>query len=249
MIRPTTILISIMHANNEIGTIQPIKEVSEIAKFYKILFHSDAAQSIGKIPFLIPDLGVDFLSIAGHKMYAPKGIGALYIKKGLSLKKWMHGANQERGLRAGTENVIEVVGLGKSAETLFGTVKTEKNRLNNLRNKFVGMIQQSIPEVKINGGLENCLPNTANLSFPTIPAHKLLESLPMIAASAGAACHSGSTSISHVLKSIQLDDSLAKSAIRFSFGKKSTETEITQAAHLIMQAINKLKNKEKDQLL
>ena len=184
-IRPQTILVSVMHANNETGSIQPITEISRITRDSGILLHTDAAQSVGKIPVDVGELGVDLLSVAGHKLYAPKGVGALYIRRGVKLTKLLHGANHEAGRRAGTENVIGIVGLGKAAE-LVGSWQ-----LAVLRDRLFDGIREAIPEVRLNGHPELRLPNTLSLGFPGVEAAMLLQAMYGIAASAGAACHAG----------------------------------------------------------
>jgi cysteine sulfinate desulfinase/cysteine desulfurase-like protein len=188
-IRKNTILISIMHANNEIGTIQPIEEIGRIAIEHNILFHSDAAQSPGKIPVDVQKLNVDLLSIAGHKLYAPKGIGALYIREGIKLEKLIHGADHERNLRAGTENVLEIVGLGKACEIAGRDLEENMQIMKESRDRLHTLIKQRIPEVKRNGHPQKRLPNTLSLSFPGMEANLIVNELADkgIAVSAGAA--------------------------------------------------------------
>ncbi len=236
-----TILISIMHANNEVGTIEPIKEISIIAHSHNIIFHTDAAQSIGKIPVRVDDLGVDLLSIAGHKLYAPKGIGVLYIRTGIEIEKIIHGAEHERNLRAGTENVLEIVGLGKACELVDRHLDDYKKNFSQRRDQLEGEIKREFPWVKINGDLENRLPNTSNISFKGIEANLILSELVTVAASAGAACHSDQVDISHVLEAMHIPSEIAMGTIRFSTGRMTTKEDIKKAAKEIVHVIKKLK--------
>jgi cysteine desulfurase len=242
MITPQTILITVMHANNETGTIQPIREISRIARSHKILFHTDAAQSCGKIPVNVEDLGVDLLSVAGHKLYAPKGIGALYIRRGTQLEKMIHGADHEGNRRAGTENVIEAVGLGKAVAILTGDLAPEESgkRMSGLRDRLLAGIREEIPEIRINGHPTECLPNTLSVSFPRMEANRLLEEMQGIAASAGAACHSDRTDISPVLTAMQVPMEYAIGTIRFSVGRMTTGEEVEKAVGIITEAVKRL---------
>lgn len=242
-VKKSTILISIMHANNEIGTIQPIEKIGEIAKNHNILFHTDAAQSPGKIPVDVKNLNIDLLSIAGHKLYAPKGIGALYIREGIKLEKLIHGADHERNLRAGTENVLEIAGLGKACEVADRDLGENRRNMKESRDKLQTLIQQYFPEVKLNGHPEKRLPNTLSLSFPGIEANLIVNELADkgIAVSAGAACHTDSIDVSAVLKAIKVKEYEAMGTIRFSTGKNTTLHEIEQAAEIIKEVVNKLK--------
>ncbi len=243
-IRPDTILISIMHANNEIGTLQPIAEIGKIAWKYGIRFHSDGAQSVGKVKTDMQELGVDLFSIAGHKLYAPKGIGALYIKRGTKLEKFMHGANHERNLRAGTENVLEIVGLGKAAEIAKRDFEKNYKHAKTLRDRLYLKISEAIPEAKLNGHPEQRLPNTLSISFPNVEANTLLSELDDVAASAGAACHSEGVDLSQVLVALKVPVSIAMGTIRLSTGKYTTEKEIDQAAEKIIETVHKLMPKD-----
>lgn len=225
-IKPTTILITVMHANNETGTIQRISEISQIAKSKNVLFHTDAAQSVGKIPTKVDDLGVDFLTVAGHKLYAPKGIGGLYIRKGIQIQPLILGAEHENGRRAGTENVIEIVGLGKACELLYRIMESNSKRIKRLRDRlYKGLIENSI-KIKLNGHPEERLPNTLNISFIGIENNRLLDKIPEIAVSTGSACHSNSKVPSSVLTAMDITSEEAFSAIRFSLGWFTTEEEI-----------------------
>lgn len=239
-----TIFISIMHANNEVGTIQPLKELSSIARKYSIIFHTDAAQSAGKIITDVADLDVDLLSIAGHKLYAPKGIGALYIREGTRVEKFMHGADHEFNRRAGTENVLEIVGLGKACEIAKRDLADNIICMNDLKKRLFQKLSAGIKIININGHPEKCLPNTLSLSFPGIDANTLLSELHDIAASAGAACHSDSVSISNVLEAMGVPIDHAIGTIRFSVGRSTTCDEIDRASDLIIDAVNRFGNNE-----
>lgn len=226
LITNRTILVTIMHANNETGTIQPIEEISKICRKNNILFHTDAAQSVGKIATNVDELGVDFLTIAGHKLYAPKGIGALYIRKGIAVEPLIHGANHEMGKRAGTENVIFDVGLGKACQLAKEKLTNEKTKrltdylFLNLKNMFAD-------QIIMNGHPEKRLPNTLNVSFLGYQGADILARLgDDVAASTGSACHSGSISISPVLKAMNVSEDVGRGAIRFSLGRYTTEDEI-----------------------
>lgn len=241
-IKPSTILISIMHANNEVGTIQAIWEISKIARENNILFHTDAAQSAGKIPVDVEKLGVDLLSIAGHKLYAPKGIGALYIRRGTKLEKLIHGADHERNMRAGTENLLEIIGLGKACEL----AKTEGNKrskhLKSLRDQLYGELTEKLEGVHLLGHPEKRLPNTLSIGFAGLDANTILSELENVAASAGAACHADQVDVSHVLAAMKIPDEIAMGAIRFSTGFSNTSEDISSAAKQIISTINNLKN-------
>ncbi len=237
-----TILISIMHANNEVGTIQPVEEIGEIAHNHNLLFHTDAAQSVGKIAVDVNRMKVDLLSVAGHKLYAPKGIGALFIRKSVKLEKLIHGANHEMDQRAGTENILEISGLGKACE--IAKRDLEKNRTHMLRMRdslYQGLIA-SIPDIRLNGHPEKRLPNTLSLGFRGLEANTLLSELTGIAASAGAACHSGGIKVSSVLSAMNTPEEYAMGTIRFSTGKYTTSQEINDAVKHIVSTIARLKN-------
>ncbi|MFN8255168.1 MAG: cysteine desulfurase family protein [Bacteroidales bacterium] len=236
-IRPTTILISVMHANNELGTIQPVEEIGQIAESKGIIFHTDAAQTIGKIDTDVNKIKPHLLSIAGHKFYAPKGVGALYIKRGTHLHKFLEGAGQEYNNRAGTENVAGIVGLGKAAEIAKRDFSSNITKMLNLRELLYNLMSNSIPGIKLNGHPELRLPNTLNISFPGINSNEVINQLDDLALSAGSACHSGSKSISVVLPAIRLPENLAHGTIRFSTGKYLTENEVITAAEKIIQII------------
>lgn len=227
-----TFLISIMHANNEIGTLQPIAQISEIAKTHGVLLHSDAAQSIGKIPVNVAELGVDLLTIVGHKMYAPKGIAALYVKTGVQLHSIIGGGGQENGVRAGTENVAYAVGFGEAAELAVASLAVgEQERLSALLQRFETILHQNLPGVvHLHGHPTDRLPNTFNFRIDGVGALLLLSSIPTIALSAGSACHSGQDKPSSVLIALGLAPIDALGAIRLSLGRWSTEVEVEEAA-------------------
>ncbi|HEC43887.1 MAG TPA: selenide, water dikinase SelD [Bacteroides sp.] len=239
-IRKDTILITVMHANNEIGTIQPLWEISRIAKKHNIPFHADAAQSAGKIPVNVKELGVDMLSLAGHKFYGPKGIGALYVRDGLKLDKLIHGADHESNRRAGTENVLLIAGFGKACEVAERDLDRNSIAMLEMRDALFMQISKEIPGVVRNGDPENCLPNTLSISFPGVEANLLLAAMPEIAGSAGAACHAEHTEISHVIRAIGLEEEVAMGTIRLSTGKMTSREEIDEAARQIISSAKSL---------
>ncbi|MFQ5821096.1 MAG: cysteine desulfurase family protein [Candidatus Heimdallarchaeota archaeon] len=234
-----TILITIMHANNEVGTIEPIEEIGRIAKEKSVLFYSDAAQSCGKIEVHVDNLNVNLCTIAGHKIYAPKGIGALYVRDGTNLSKLIHGAGQELGRRAGTENVPYIVGFGRACELASGTVHEFGRRVKTLRDKFYKNILEGLGEerVMLNGHPKQRLPNTLNLSIKGIVGEELLGQIPEISASTGSACHTGSTEPSKVLLAMGLTREQALGALRLSLGRWSTKEEIDEASQLIVRNV------------
>jgi len=236
-IRGDTILITVMHANNETGTIQPLTEISSIAREYEVLFHTDAAQSVGKIETKVNGIGVDFLTIAGHKIYAPKGVGALYIRKGIEIEPFMHGGGQEMGLRSGTENVILNVGLGKACELVLDNLYDDMSHLSELRDRLHDQILSAIPETVLNGHPKQRLPNTLNLSFPGMIGEEILNEIPDLCASTGAACHDRSSKLSHVLEAMGVREEVGMGAIRLSLGRSTTEDEVDQAAQLLVETV------------
>lgn len=239
-----TFLISIMHANNEIGTLQPITQIASIAKRRGVLMHCDAAQSVGKIPVNVDDLGVDLLTIVGHKMYAPKGIAALYIRNGIHLRPIVGGGGQEHGLRAGTENVAFALGFGKAAELAAQSLMDgETERLTLLRNRLERLLREEMPEsVHFHGHPTEHLPNTVNVRIDGVPALALLAAMSSVAASAGSACHAGQDEPSSVLIALGLSTVDALAAIRLSLGRWSTENEIDEAARQIVAVAQRFTN-------
>ena len=226
-ITPDTALVSIMHSNNEVGAIQPITELSRIASSRNVLFHTDAAQSVGKVRVQVAELGVDFLTVAGHKFYAPKGIGALYIKNGRKLPPLLHGAGHERGLRPGTENAAFIVGLGAAAMLAAPLIETEGPRQMKLGKRLFQGLQKAGLKVHLNGHPEKKLPNTWNLSFEGFTATDVMDALGQeFAVSPGAACHGDLVEPSHVLAAMGIDTALARGAIRFSLGRETTGADI-----------------------
>lgn len=231
-----TILISVMHANNEVGTVQPIVEISKIAKKYNVLVHTDAAQSVGKIPTRVDDLGIDLLSMAGHKLYAPKGIGALYIRRGTPIEPFVHGAGHEGGRRAGTENIILAAGLGKACVQALEVLPNAGIR--ELRDYFWHELKNHFTEnIVLNGHPEERLPNTLNVSFVGKVGQDILAKIPGLAASTGSACHAGTVELSPVLKAMQVDDEVGKGTIRFSLGRYTTKEEIDIALQWLKEAV------------
>lgn len=241
-IRPGTILISIMHANNEVGTIQPIAEIAELARRNGILMHTDAAQSVGKIPTGVDDLGVDLLSLAGHKIYAPKGVGALYIRAGLKDEVFCHGAGQESGRRAGTENVLGIVALGKACEIAAAEMEHHSERMQGMRDRLEEGLATALVDVRFNGHRKLRLPNTCSVSFLDLEANRILEEIGLeVAASAGAACHADHVEISHVLRAMQVPELWAKGTLRFTTGRYTTQDEIDRALEVIVTAVKRLR--------
>ncbi len=224
-ITANTILISIMHANNEVGTIQPIKEFARIARGHDIPFHTDAAQSVGKVPTRIDELGVDLLSIAGHKLYAPKGVGALYVRDGVEVESLIHGANHESGRRAGTESALLTAALGEACE-LAGNLSAVAD-IKALRDRFWAALQESLGDrVVLNGHPDERLPNTLNISFVGRVGAEILGEMPEVAASTGSACHTGRVELSPVLEAMGVSPEVGAGAIRFSLGRTTTANEI-----------------------
>ena len=223
-----TFLISVMYANNEIGTIQPISKIAKIAKAHNIIFHTDAVQAVGNVPIDVKRLGVDMLSLSGHKLYAPKGIGAIYIKEGLEIVRFLDGGHQEKNRRSGTENVAEIVGLGKACNIAQYDMSSYINKLKYFRDYFINQIRQKFPNCHINGSLEQRLPGNCNLCFENINSSELLLKLDAvgICASGGSACSSGDTAPSHVLSAIGVPNDLARGALRITFGDFNTFEDV-----------------------
>lgn len=242
-IRNDTILISIMFANNEIGTIQPIHEIAKIAKMYNIIFHTDAVQACGNVPIDVQKMGIDMLSLSGHKLYAPKGIGALYIKNGIKIERFMDGGHQEKNKRAGTENVPGIVGLGKACELAKDNLDSHIKHLQEIRDYYISQVKKRIPNIKLNGTLKNRLPGNANVSFGSIDGEALLLNLDAkgICASSGSACTTGSTSPSHVLLAIGLSTELANGALRTTFGEENTKEDVDYLVENLEEIVGRLR--------
>jgi cysteine desulfurase len=244
-IRPDTILITLMHANNEVGTIQPIQAAAEIAHRRGIIFHTDAAQSAGKIATDVHQLGIDLLSIAGHKLYAPKGVGALYNRAGITLPPLMRGAGQENGRRPGTENVLEIVGLGDACEVARRDLARNMAHMRETRDELERKLCKTIRDIRVNGHPEQRLPNTLSLSIRGVNAHELLTAIePHVAASAGAACHSGEVQISHVLRAMGVPVEWARGTLRLSTGRNTTGEEVDDATSAVADAVQRLRRTE-----
>lgn len=227
-IRKDTIIISIMFANNEIGTIEPIEEISKIAHENNIIFHTDAVQAVGNIKIDVQKMNIDMLSLSGHKIYAPKGIGALYVRKGIEFERFLDGGHQEKNKRSGTENVAEIVAIGKAAQIAEKNLKQYQEKLSNLRNYCLNKLKEEVPDIHINGTMEKRLPGNINISFKNTDSSELLFKLDEygICASGGSACSSGDNNPSHVLMAIGVPNELAKGAIRFTFGDFNTKADI-----------------------
>jgi cysteine desulfurase NifS/selenium donor protein len=243
-ITPQTILISIMHANNEVGTVEPIAEIAAIARDRGIVMHTDCAQSVGKISVTVDGLGVDLLSIAGHKVYAPKGVGALYIRTGVKVDRLIHGADHEMKRRAGTENVIEIVGLGKACEIVSLELDAHSGHMKKMRDRFEERLKAALPDLRVNGHPDRRLPNTSSLSFRGLEANTILSELPDVAASAGAACHAGGVDVSSVLEAMNVPMEYAMGTVRISVGRSTTGEEIDKAADDLIAVADRLRSGE-----
>lgn len=243
-IKENTILITIMFANNEIGTIQPIKEIAEIAKKHNIYFHTDAVQAVGNLKIDVTSLQIDALSLSAHKFYGPKGVGALYIKKGINFEKQQDGGHQEKDKRAGTENLAGIVGLGEAIELAYKNFENYNNKLIYLRDYYISQIEKKIPYVKLNGHRTKRLPGNANFSFKFINGEELLLNLDMkgICASSGSACSSASLEPSHVLLAIGLPPETANSALRITFGTDNTKDDVDFLVTSLIEIVKKLRN-------
>ncbi len=241
-LRDDTVLVSIMLANNEVGTIQPVAEIARLAHERGALMHTDAAQAVGKIPVDVQALGVDFLSVAGHKLYAPKGVGALYLRQGVELPKFMHGAAHERNRRAGTENVAQIAGLGMAAEIARRDMASGVAALRETRDRLYGALTARLDDIRRNGDPDNCLPNTLSLSFKGVQANVLVERISsQVAASAGAACHADQVTVSTVLAAMDVPTEYAMGTLRLSTGRMTTTGEVDAAAAFIAEAVEALR--------
>ena len=243
-IRPTTILISVMFANNEIGTIEPMKEIGAIAKEHGILFHTDAVQAFGQVPINVDECNIDMLSASGHKLNGPKGIGFLYIRKGVKIRSFVHGGGQERKRRAGTENVPGIVGIGTATARAIRTMEERTSKEAKLRDYLISRVLEEVPYTKLNGHPEKRLPNNANFSFRFIEGESLLIMLDMkgICASSGSACTSGSLDPSHVLLAIGLPHEIAHGSLRLTLSEETTKEEIDYVVESIKEIVTKLRN-------
>lgn len=244
-----TILISVMHANNEVGTIEPIREIAEVAHAHGVLMHSDAAQSVGKIPVRVEELGVDLLSIAGHKIYAPKGIGALYIRRGVRLEKTIHGAEHEMNKRAGTENVIEIAGLGQACELVSQHLPEYQEHMQAMRSRLEDGLRDAFPSIKFNGHPTSHLPNTTNVSFRGLEANTILSELDQVAASAGAACHADQVDVSPVIAAMGIPVEYAMGTIRLTVGRYTTAEEIDFALDEMQRVIGNMQTQEQTPII
>src|SRR5262249_49599113 len=242
-IGPGTALISVMHANNELGTVQPLEEIGKVAAQNDIYFHTDAGQSAGKIPIDVASLGVDLLSISGHKFYASKGIGALYIRGGTRVRQLLYGGHHQRGFRPGTENVPGIVGLGKAAERERKALAEDAKRISGLRGKVERELLEGVRDADVNGGRAARTPNTTNITFSGVEGEALVIALDLkgLACSTGAACSSGAVEPSHVLTAIGLSAEDARASLRFSLGRHTTESEINYTLEAVPAVVSQLR--------
>ena len=237
-LRDDTVLVSLMSANNEVGTLQPVREIAALCRENGVAIHTDAAQAVGKVPVDVADLGIDLLSVAGHKLYAPKGVGALFVRDGVEIMPQIRGAGHERGRRAGTENVLLAVGLGTACELARHDVQKEQERLAALRNRLARGLRAGCEDLVEHGHPEHRLPNTLSVAFPGHDANGLVGELAEdLAVSAGSACHSGATMISYVLQAMGVKPELARSTVRLSVGRFTTEEEVDRAVELILAKV------------
>ena len=243
-IRPDTVIVSVMHGNNEIGVLNPIAEIGAVCKAKGVLFHTDAAQTVGRVPIDVNEMGIDLLSLSGHKMYGPKGVGALYVRRKkprVRIAPLLHGGGHERGMRSGTLPVHLLVGLGKAAEICRLEMDAELDKTIRLRDRLLAAIEERVPEILINGHREARLPGNLNVSFSFVEGESLLMALRDVAVSSGSACTSASLEPSYVLRSIGLDDENAHSSIRFGIGRFNTEAEVDYVAELVATSVAKLR--------
>ena len=242
-IKPHTSLISIMLANNETGTLQPIREISQLARKHGIPLHTDAAQAIGKIPVDVNELGVDFLSVAGHKLYAPKGVGALFIREGQNLAPLIHGAGQEGGKRPGTENLILTVGLGVACQVARERLQRDMKNMKLMRDRLQELLFGGLEDLVLNGHPDERLPNTLNVSVPHIEGNKILDGLSTLYASTGAACHDRSVELSHVLSAMGVPPEVGMGALRLTVGRTNDMEQIEEAGRLIVKRVKELEGR------
>ncbi len=236
-ITPRTVLVTVMTANNEIGAVEPVREIGRIAAERKVLFHTDATQGVGKVPFDVRADGVHLAALTAHKIYGPKGVGALYVRQGVEIERQTHGGGQERGLRSGTLNVPGIVGLGMACEICRLEREEESVRTASLRDR----LRARLEDVRVNGPERERLPGNLHVSFPGVDAESLMLAVPEVAVSSGSACASGSMEISHVLKAIGMKPDLAKSSVRFGLGRFTTEADVDEAADLFLAAARRLR--------
>jgi cysteine desulfurase len=243
-IKPETTLVTIMHANNETGIIQDLKELVAVAHEKGAYFHTDAVQSTGKIPYSIPDLGCDLLSISAHKLYGPKGVGVLYIKSGTKIQPWNEGGGHERGRRAGTENLAGIMGLTKALEIAHRDMANETTKLLGMTTRFYELVKAKIPDIRLNGSFTRRVPNTLNISFKAIEGESMILSLDMkgISVSSGSACTSGATEASHVLMAMKVPAELAHGSLRFSFGRSNNDDDIDYVVDVLAKEVQRLRN-------
>ena len=244
VLRDDTLLVSVMFANNEIGVLQPIEEIGKLCKERGIFFHTDAAQALGKVPIDVEKLGVDLLSMSGHKVYGPKGIGALYVRKRkprVKLKPIIHGGGHERGMRSGTLNVPSIVGFGKAVEIAISEMQAETVRAEKLRNRLETALLEQLDYTQVNGNKDKRLPGLSNISFAYVEGEGLMMAIPDIAVSSGSACTSASLEPSYVLKALGLSDELAHSSIRFGIGRFTTEEEVDYVIESMVRGVKKLR--------
>jgi cysteine desulfurase len=242
-IRKDTLLVSLMYANNEVGTIEPVEELCKITKENSVYFHTDTVQAMGKVPVDVQKLNVDMLSISAHKIYGPKGVGAIYIRKGTRITPWSHGGSHERSRRAGTENVPGIVGLVKATEIAYRDMEEQSRYLRNLSESFYKKLTQAIPDVFLNGDLERRIPNTLNLSFKAVEGESIILSLDLkgVAVASGSACTSGTLEPSHVLSAMGIPPEIAQAAIRFSFGRENTREDVEYVVAILPEIVSRLR--------
>lgn len=241
-VSPETTLISIMLANNETGTLQPLKQISEIAKEYGVPVHTDAAQAVGKLEVDVDEIGVDFLTVAGHKLYGPKGIGALFIRDGRKIEPLIHGAGQEAGRRAGTENTILTVGLGEACRVAAQRLRDDIKNMKRLRDRLQELLFRHLEDLVLNGDPDKRLPNTLNVSVPGVEGARILDGIPEIMASTGAACHDQTVSLSHVLSAMGVPPEIGMGALRLTVGRTNDIEQIEEAAQLIIKQVKRMKH-------
>ncbi len=242
---PETVLITIMLANNEVGTVQPIAGIARLAHSNGALMHTDCAQAVGKIPVNMKELGVDMISMAGHKLYGPKGIGVLCLRRGVSIANLMHGAGHENGRRPGTENILEIAGLGEACRLVAEDVLAEGFRLAELRGSLEKKLLEAHPEARINGHPQLRLPNTLSISYPDLRSDEIMAAMPDVAVSAGAACHGGGPVASHVLTAMAVPEKYALGTLRVSLGRMTTSRDVELGAEKISAAVNLVRNRKK----